>query len=77
MRARTAREGREVSPGGPGRGGVGSEAFTRAHHDLSRRNPQTTSVARVAAHGGFARSGRFAAACREAYGPGPSGTLRA
>ncbi|WP_214370867.1 helix-turn-helix domain-containing protein [Pseudonocardia sp. H11422] len=50
--------------------------LARAHDELSRADPVTSSVGRIAERNGFSHLGRFAAAYREAYGVPPSQTLR-
>lgn len=47
-----------------------------AHHDLLTGDRGTDTVTRIAARWGFAHTGRFAVAYREAYGRSPHETLR-
>jgi AraC-like DNA-binding protein len=47
----------------------------RAHEDLRRATPGTTTVAAVAMRWGFVHMSRFAAAYRRAFGESPSQTL--
>jgi AraC-like DNA-binding protein len=47
----------------------------RAHQELLAADPSATTVSTVAARWGFAHSGRFAAAYRQAYGRHPYSTL--
>ncbi|MEI5010826.1 helix-turn-helix transcriptional regulator [Streptomyces sp. PmtA] len=49
--------------------------LARAHEDLRRADPRTTTVTDIALRWGFAHQGRFAAAYRELYGTAPSKTL--
>lgn len=48
----------------------------RAHADLLAADSDSTTVTAIAARWGFARSSRFSAAYRAAYGRSPSETLR-
>jgi AraC-like DNA-binding protein len=48
----------------------------RAHRELVRADPRSTTVQSVAAQWGFAHTGRFSALYRSTYGRGPSETLR-
>ncbi|MHA6792640.1 helix-turn-helix domain-containing protein [Pseudonocardia bannensis] len=50
--------------------------LARAHEELSRADPATSSVGRIAERNGFSHLGRFAASYREVYGVPPSQTLR-
>ena len=50
--------------------------MARAHEELSRAGPGSTTVALVANRWGFSHLGRFAAAYRTRYGVSPSVTLR-
>ena len=50
--------------------------LTRAHEELLRSDPATTTVGRVARRWGFAHLGRFSAAYSQRYGVMPSSTLR-